>query len=278
MITVTLDIVTTAALLFVVATGLLVIFGVLKIINFAHGAFLTVGAYGALVTTAFGLNPWVSFPLAFVAGAVVGLLVERLVVRPLYDRPLDAILATWGLGIVMSQFITLGFGREIQFAQSPLSGTISILGETYSAYRLTTLAIAIAVGLGFAALIEGSRLGLSARAVIMNEDLARGLGIDTYRVRRITFVVGCGLAALAGALITPLSSVDPNMGVPWLINAFMLVMVAGSSFLSLALAALILGGAQVVVSSYFSPILGGMTIVLLSAVVLRLRPAGFGRD
>ena len=95
MVTATLDIVTTAALLFVVATGLLVIFGVLKIINFAHGAFLTVGAYGALVTTAFGLNPWLSFPLAFVTGAVVGLLVERLVVRPLYDRPLDAILATW---------------------------------------------------------------------------------------------------------------------------------------------------------------------------------------
>ena len=95
MMTVTLDIVTTAALLFVVATGLLVIFGVLKIINFAHGAFLTVGAYGALATTAFGLNPWLSFPLAFVTGAVVGLLVERLVVRPLYDRPLDAILATW---------------------------------------------------------------------------------------------------------------------------------------------------------------------------------------
>jgi urea transport system permease protein len=278
MMTVTLDIVTTAALLFVVATGLLVIFGVLKIINFAHGAFLTIGAYGALLTTALGLNPWLSFPLAFVTGAVVGLLVERLVVRPLYDRPLDAILATWGLGIVISQFITLGFGREIQFAQSPLSGTISILGEAYSAYRIVALAIAIAVGLGFAALIEGTRLGLSARAVIMNDDLARGLGIDTYRVRRMTFVVGCGLAALAGALITPLSSVDPNMGVPWLINAFMLVMVAGSSFLSLALAALILGGAQVVVSSYFSPILGGMTIVLLSAVVLRLRPAGFGRE
>ncbi len=277
MVTVTLDIVTTAALLFVVATGLLVIFGVLKIINFAHGAFLTIGAYGALVTTAFGLNPWLSFPLAFVIGAAVGLLVERMVVRPLYDRPLDAILATWGLGIVISQFITLGFGREIQFTQSPLSGTIAFLGETYSAYRLVALAIAIAVGLGFAALIEGTRLGLSARAVIMNDDLARGLGIDTYRVRRMTFVVGCGLAALAGALITPLSSVDPNMGVPWLINAFMLVMVAGSSFLSLALAALVLGGAQVVVSSYFSPILGGMTIVLLSAVVLRLRPAGFSR-
>jgi branched-chain amino acid transport system permease protein len=278
MTTVLLDIVTTAGVLFVVAMGLLVVFGVLKIINFAHGAFLTVGSYGALVTTTMGLNPWLSFPLAFITGSVVGLLIERLVVRPLYDRPLDAILATWGLGIVISQLITLGFGREVQFAQSPLSGTVAFLGDTYSAYRLTVLGIAVALGLGFAALIDGTRLGLSARAVIMNEDLARGLGIDTAGVRLVTFVIGCGLASLAGALITPLSSVDPNMGVPWLINAFMLVMVAGSSFLSLALAALILGGAQVMVSTYFSAILGGMTIVLLAAVVLRLRPAGFGRD
>src|ERR1700738_912393 len=110
MMTVTLDIVTTAALLFVVAMGLLVVFGVLKIINFAHGAFLTIGGYGALAATSLDLNPWLSFPLAFVTGAAVGLLVERLVVRPLYERPLDAILATWGLGIVISQLVTLGFG------------------------------------------------------------------------------------------------------------------------------------------------------------------------
>jgi urea transport system permease protein len=273
-----LDVATTAGMLFVVAMGLLVVFGVLKIINFAHGAFLTLGAYAGLVTTGLALSPWLSWPLAFLVGAVAGLLVERLIVRPLYARPLDAILATWGLGIVISQIITLVFGREVQFAASPLTGTVAILGETYSAYRLALLAVAVVLGLAFSGLIEGTRLGLSARAVIMNEDLARGLGIDTSRVRLLTFVIGCGLAALAGALITPLSSVDPNMGVPWLINAFMLVMVAGSSFASLALAALILGGAQVVVSSYLSPILGGMTIVVMAALVLRLRPAGFGRD
>lgn len=273
-----LDVATTAGVLFVVAMGLLVVFGVLKIINFAHGAFLTLGAYAGLATTSLALSPWLSWPLAFVVGAVAGLLVERLIVRPLYARPLDAILATWGLGIVISQIITLGFGREVQFAQSPLSGTVGILGETYSAYRLALLAVAVVLGLAFAGLIEGTRLGLSARAVIMNEDLARGLGIDTSRVRLVTFVIGCGLAALAGALITPLSSVDPNMGVPWLINAFMLVMVAGSSFATLALAALVLGGAQVAVSTYLSPILGGMTIVVMAALVLRLRPAGFGRD
>jgi branched-chain amino acid transport system permease protein len=276
--TLLLDVTTTAGLLFAVAMGLLVVFGVLKIINFAHGAFLTLGGYAALVTTQLGISPWLGWPLAFASGVVLGAVVERLVVRPLYARPLDAILATWGLGIVISQLITLWFGREVQFASSPLVGTVSVLGDTYSAYRLTLLGVAVVLGLAFAALIEGTRLGLSARAVIMNEDLARGLGIDTPRIRLITFVIGCGLAALAGALITPLSSVDPNMGVPWLINAFMLVMVAGASFLSLALASLILGGAQVVVSTFISPILGGMTIVLLAAVVLRLRPTGFARD
>jgi urea transport system permease protein len=273
-----LDVVTTAGVLFAVAMGLLVVFGVLKIINFAHGALLTLGAYAALVTTKLGISAWLAWPLAFVSGGALGLVVERLIVRPLYARPLDAILATWGLGIVISQVITLCFGREVQFARSPLSGTVAILGDTYSVYRLALLGVSMALGLLFAALIEGTRLGLSARAVIMNEDLARGLGIDTRRVRLLTFMIGCGLAALAGALITPLSSVDPNMGVPWLINAFMLVMVAGASFLSLALASLILGGAQVIVSTFVSPILGGMTIVLLAAVVLRLRPAGFGRD
>lgn len=278
MLALALDAVTTAGVLYVVATGLLVVFGVLKIINFAHGAFLTLGAYAALVTTNLGLDPWLALPLAFAVGGVLGVVVERLVVRPLYDRPLDAILATWGLGIVLGQLITLAFGREVQFAAAPLTGTTSILGETYSLYRLVLLLIAIAVGLGFSALIERTRLGLSARAVIMNEDLARGLGIDTRRVRLVTFALGSGLAALAGALITPLSSVDPNMGVPWLINAFMLVMVAGTSFASLALATLVLGSAQVLVASLVSPILGGMTIVVLAALVLRIRPKGFSLD
>src|ERR1700694_3939888 len=96
-----LDILTTAAILFIVAVGLLAIFGVLKIINFAHGAWLTIGAYCAVITARLGLNPWLALPLAFVTGALLGALAEYLIIRPLYRRPLDAILATWGLGIVI---------------------------------------------------------------------------------------------------------------------------------------------------------------------------------
>ncbi|WP_315757693.1 branched-chain amino acid ABC transporter permease [Bradyrhizobium sp. SZCCHNRI2007] len=277
MLTVALDAVTTAAMLFIIAAGLLIVFGVMKIINFAHAAFLTVGAYAALVGTQLNLPWFLILPLAFAAGAVCGGVTEVAIVRRLYKRPLDAILATWGLGIVLGQLITLMFGREVQFVQAPISGTIHLFGADYSAYRLVMIVAAIIVGLLFTALLNGTRLGLSTKAVIMNEMLAQGLGVDSSRVRLITFALGSGLAALSGALITPLSSVDPNMGVPWLIGAFMLVMVSGGSLLALAGSCAVLGTLQVLVSTFVNPILGGLTIAICAAIVLRIRPEGFAR-
>lgn len=272
-----LDAVTSSAVLFIVATGLLTIFGVLKIINFAHGAWLTVGGYCAVATTQMGLSPWFALPIAFVVGGVLGILTERFIVRPLYARPLDAILATWGLGIVIGQLITLIFGRDVQFTTTLIPGTVDVFGTSYSAYRLFALVAAIVLGLGFSFLMEGTRLGLSARAVIMNETLARILGLDTARIRTVTFMIGTGLAGLAGVLLTPLTSVDPNMGIAWLVGSFMLVMVAGQSFGALGVACLLLGGAQVIVSTYVSPILGGITVAVLAAFILRLSPKGFSR-
>ena len=272
-----LDIVTTASILFVVAAGLLIVFGVLKIINFAHGGFLTIGGYAALAVTELGWSPWLAAPAALVVGLVLGALVERLIVRPLYSRPLDAILATWGLSIVVVQLITVGFGRGTNFVQSPVQGAVALLGTSYSLYRLTMLLVAVVLGGAMTAILQGTRLGLAARAVIMNETLARSLGINSARVRFLTFSIGAGLAAMAGALITPLLSIDPLMGVPWLLNAFMLVMVSGTSLFSLALASLVLGGAQVVVSTYGNPVLGALSIVVLAAILLRIRPTGFAR-
>lgn len=272
-----LDVVTTAGILYVVALGLLIVYGVLKIINFAHGGFLTLGGYAALVVTGLGWSPWLAPPVALAAGLVLGAAVERVVVRPLYNRPLDAILATWGLSIVLVQLITVAFGRGVQFVPSPVTGAVPVLDSSYSLYRLAMLGVALLLGVAVALVLQGTRLGLAARAVIMNETLARGLGINSDLVRFVTFTAGAGLAALAGCLLTPLLSVDPLMGLPWLLNAFMLVMVSGTSLLALAMAALVLGGAQVAVSTYTSPVLGGLTIVVLAAVLLRLRPAGFAR-
>jgi len=111
----------------------------------------------------------------------------------------------------------------------------------------------------------------------MNEDLASGLGINSGRIRFATFSLGAGLGTLAGTLITPLSSVDPGMGLPWLISAFMLVMVSGHSMFSLMLTCVVFGACQVLVSTYASPVLGGLTISVLAALTLRIRPKGFAR-
>ena len=277
MATLILDILTTSSMLFIVAAGLMIILGVMKLINFAHGAFLTVGGYAAHVVTDAGFSPWLTAPAAAVVGFLLGIVVERVILRPLYSRPLDAILATWGLGIVISQVIVFTFGRGVQFAESPISGTAVIFATDYSAWRLILIAVAVVLGLLLTALLYFTRFGLHARAVIMNENLAQGLGIDSIRVRALTFGLGAALACAAGALITPLLSVDPNMGLPWLVNSFMLVLVSGVAIPGLALASLLLGGAQVLVSTFVSPIIGGITIVVLAAVILRIKPQGLSR-
>lgn len=266
-----LDVVTTAGLLYIVALGLLIVYGVLKIINLAHGAFLAVGAYAGVVTTGLGWNPWTALLLAFVIGVALAALVEWRVLRQLYARPLDTILATWGLNIIVVQLITLYFGREIRFAESAIGRAVSVGGATYSEYRLVLLLLAAVLGVAVWLVLQRTQIGIVARAVIMNEELAQALGINTRLVRFMTFCLGAGLAALAGALITPLVSVHPNLGVPWLINAFMLVLVAGVSLANLAVTALALGGAQVLVSSYGNPVLGSLTIVILAVVILRFR-------
>lgn len=272
-----LDLLTTAAMLFVVTAGLMMIFGVMKIVNFAHGALLTLGGYASYVVTQLKLDPWLSWPLSLVVGVVAGMGVEWLIVRPLYKRPLDAILATWGLGIVIGQAIVMAFGREVQFVDAPLAGTWSVGGVDYSAYRLLLVPVAIVLCLLLTALLNGTRFGIRTRAVIMNEELASGLGIHAGRVRFITFSLGAGLGTLAGTMITPLSSVDPNMGLPWLVSAFMLVMVSGHSMLSLLATCVVFGACQVLVSTYANPVLGGLTIAVLAAVTLRIRPKGFAR-
>lgn len=273
-----LDVVTSAAILYVVAAGLLIVFGVMKIINFAHGGFLTMGGYSVLAMSDLGLNALLALPVSFVFGAAVGMAVERLVVRPLYSRPLDAILATWGLGIVIGQIITLIYDRGVHLVQNPVSGAVLVLGESYSRYRIAMVVVAIVFGAALAAILQWTRLGLITRAVIMNEDLARGLGVNTGLIRFATFSLGAGLACLAGALITPISSVDPSLGISWLVNAFMLVLVSGASLVSLAVAAIVLGGAQVLISSYANPVYGSMAIVILAALLLRIRPQGFASD
>jgi len=278
MIAIVLDIVSSASILFIISSGLLIIFGVMKILNFAHAGIVAVGGYVALTITQLGWSPWLAAPAALIVGFVLGGIIERGIMRWLYARSLDAILAAWGLGMVLVQLITIAYGREIQFVETPLAGATTVLGESYSLYRLYLILVAILIGVALTALLKGTRLGLNTRAVIMNDALAQALGINSALVRFLSFSLGSALGAMSGALITPLSSVDPNMGFPWLVSAFMIVLLSGASLVSLAVSALVLGGAQVLVSTFVNPVAGGMTIAVLAAIILRIRPEGFAHE
>lgn len=272
-----LDGLTTGGLYFIVTLGLLVVFGMMKLINFSHGAFIALGAYTCALTTEWGLSPWLALVLAPLVAGVVAAIVEPLILRRLYGRPMDTLLATWGLNIIVVQLITLYFGRATQPIRTIDFGAVEVFGQSYSVYRLLFVPIAIMLGLGLFLILNRTRLGLVGRAVIMDEHLAQVVGINNTIVRFATFILGSALAGLAGALLAPIASVDPNIGVPWLFAALMISLLVGVSPLALGAACLVLGMLQVVVSSNWDPTIGTLTVPIAAVIILRFLPEGFVR-
>jgi urea transport system permease protein len=270
-----LNILTTGSVFFIVAVGLLIILSVMGVVNLAHGAFMTVGGYAAVIVSDQEWNPWWSLLLAPAAGFVLGLITERVLVRRLYGRPLDTILATWGLSIIVVQVLSDRFGRSSHFVEEIVSGDpIEFAGTFYSQDRAFIVIVAVCLSLGLTAALRYTNVGIIARAVILNPDLARVLGINTRKVNAITFACGSALAAFAGAVIVPMSSVDPNMGTPWVITAFMVVLGAGVSLPALWISGLVLAAAQVLATFYIAPVIGSLLVIALPIVLMRFYPEG----
>ena len=269
------NVVTAGSVFFAVSIGLLVVLSIMRVVNLAHGVFLTIGGYAAVVVSDHGWNPWLSLLLAPAAGFVFGLLTELILVRRLYGRPLDTILATWGLAIVITQVISDQFGRSAHFVSEAVSGDpLQLFGAYYSPYRLFTVVVAVTLGIALALVTHLTHIGTIARAVILNPELARALGINTGRVNALTFAVGSGLAAFAGAIIVPMSSVDPTMGTPWVITAFMVVLFAGLSLPALGISALVLAAGQVLATFYIAPVVGNLVVIALPILLMRFVPEG----
>lgn len=270
-----LNVLTTGGIFFTVSIGLLIVLSIMRVVNLAHGAFLTLGAYASFMVSESGLSPWFAFVFAPLVGFILGALTEILLVRRLYGRPLDTIMATWGLALVITQLISNFFGRSAHFVEEPISADpLEFAGLFYSQYRLFTLAVAITLGAALAAVVRYSQIGTIARAVILNPELAAALGINTARANTVTFAFGSSLAAFAGALIVPMSSVDPNMGTSWVITSFMVVLAAGISLSALCVSAVLLAAAQVLASFYLAPVAGNVAVVLFPILLMRFLPDG----
>jgi branched-chain amino acid transport system permease protein len=271
-----LNIITTGSIFFTVSLGLLIVLSIMRVVNLAHGAFLTLGGYTAVVLSDYGWNQWLVFALAPAVGFGIGLVTEILLMRRLYGRPLDTILATWGLALVMTQVFSELFGRSAHYVSEVISGDpLQIADVYYSQYRLFTLLVAVTIGVTLTLIVRYTHVGTIARAVILNPELAAALGMNTSRINAITFAIGSALAAFAGALIVPMSSVDPNMGTPWVITAFMVVLAAGISLPALWISALLLAAAQVLATFYIAPVMGSIVVIVLPILLMRLAPEGF---
>jgi branched-chain amino acid transport system permease protein/urea transport system permease protein len=270
-----LNALTLISILMLVALGLAIIFGLMNVINLAHGEFVTIGAYTLAFVQGLGGNYWLALLLAPLVGGLAGLIVERGIVQHLYTRPLATILATWGLSLVLQQSIQLLFGAAPQGVQSPIAGSVSILGASYPGYRLLLIALALGLVLACLAGFRLTRFGLDLRAVIQNRDVAEALGIDTRRVYATAFAIGAALAAIAGVLIAPLTVVIAQMGVNYLARSFFVVVLGGAgSIAGVAAGSAVVGGVETVLN-YHVPVTVSQALVLaLAIIIVRFRPQG----
>ena len=275
-----LNALTLISVLALVALGLAIIFGLMDIINLAHGELVTVGAYTVSLAQIFGgahdvAAFWVGLCVAPVVGATIGFAIEALIVRHLYLRPLDTLLATFGLSLVLQKGIEIGFGARPQIIRTPISGVWSVFGADYPAYRLFIIAMA-AVLIGLSAVVFArTRIGLDLRAMLQNRTMAEALGIDTKRVGRIAFCAGSALAATAGALVAPLASVEAHLGMFYIGKAFFVVIVGGiGSIIGTIAGSALIGGLETILSYRIDPSAASALSLVVAIVLIRMRPQG----
>lgn len=270
------------SILLLVALGLAIIYGSMGVINLAHGEFVMLGAYSTwLLQSAFGLPFLACLVLVFFMVAFAGWVVERGVVRFLYYRPLDTILATWGIGIILQQAVRLSAGAELRYVQTPeaLAGSIDLLGIAIPSYRLFILAVTAGLLLLTWFLVRHTEFGMKLRAITQNREMASCYGINSARVFSLTFAFGSGLAGLAGALVAPIKSVAPDMGTNFVVDAFMVVVVGGvGSLLGTVASSGILGGSTAGLAFLLNDTLAKALVFLAVVVLIRFRPQGLFVD
>ena len=269
-------------LLFLISSGLTLIFGVLGVINLAHGSLYMIGAYAAFVVARATGSLWIALPAALLGGVVLGSLLERFLFRYFYKREhLDQVLLTFALILLFEEGRSLLVGNDFYSVAIPGSLDFSIPiveGFSYAAYRFVVIGVCLALAAALFFWIERTKMGAIIRAAAERPDMIDALGIDPRRVHLTVFSVGTALALTAGALNAPLSSVYPNMGDNLLIISFVVVVIGGLGSISGAFWSALLIGMIDTMGKAYVPKVAGLAIYVLMAMVLLWRPTGlFGQ-
>ena len=278
------------SILLLVALGLAITYGAMGVINMAHGEMVMIGAYVTVMSGIWlGTNIFVAIPLAFVVTALLGLLIERIVVRRLYGRLLDTLLATWGIAILIQQAVRLEFGLSffgihieglgpgLQKVDVPamLQGTLSIGGAGINRYRTFIILVTAALALLTWFLVYRTSLGMQVRAIIRNPKMAAACGVDVTRVNALTCAFGSGLAGVAGVMMSGFKTVFPDMGTPMVVDGFLVVVMGGvGSLLGSVFSAGILGEINGLVAAATNDILARAVVFGVVIAIIVLRPKG----
>jgi urea transport system permease protein len=276
-----------ASVLFLAALGLAIIFGLMGVINLAQGELIMVGAYAAWFTqeairTALPalLDYYliIAIPISFMAAALVGLLMEVIVIRRLYDRPLMTLLATWAISLLLINTVRVTIGSQnLEFHQPYyVSGGFPLVGDfIMTSNRLFAIVVAICACVTVVVLLRRSLFGMNIRAVTQNRAMAGAAGIDTRRTDMMAFSLGSGLAGLAGLALSPLYNVNPGMGTGFIVDSFMVVVLGGvGSLIGAALAAIGIGQINVIVEPIYGAVAAKVFVLLLVIVFIQWRPEG----
>lgn len=263
------------ASLVIISAGLAVIFGMMKVINLAHGEFMMLGAYTTIGAINLGVNLWVAMLLiAPIAVGLVGMVLERLIIRRLYGRMVDTMLATWGLSLLLVGIVTSVAGNTTAGVSAPL-GSISIGDYSVSAYTLVIIAVAVVLALAILWVLLRTQWGLIARGTMQKPDIANALGISPSRVYSVTFAIGAALSGLAGGLLAPLTGVVPTMGAAFVAKAFITVIAGGPAILAgLVGASTLFGAINQLATFVTTPVFGEVALLVAAVVMLRLLPQG----
>lgn len=268
-----------AGILVIAASGLAIIFGVAGVINMAHGQFIMVGAYVAAYVDSLGGNMFMAMPLAFIVVAMLGLLVERGVIQWIYDRPLETLLATWGVGIIIEVVIKGIFGTLGQKVSWPdlLDGSIKIFSRPphFPYYRVFHIVLAILILLLTFYILYRTNFGLKVRAVRRNRAMSGCLGIDTARTDMLIFMYGSGLAGVAGAVIAPIKAATFDMGFPYAVSSYMVIVLGGvGNFLGIPTGGFLIGEGTTLLAHITNTVIGQMLVFVAIVIAIRVFPRG----
>ncbi len=264
-----------------IALGLTIIFGIMDIVNFAHGEYYMLGAFMGYTVMSVIPNFWIAVPVAVVSVAILGFFTEYVLFRRLYGRePIFHLLLTFGLGMMLREAAQLIWGGDTKRVEAPVAATIEFLGTVYPVYRLLILGIGIFVIMMIWYVLRHTAVGAKIRAVATDRTMAWALGIKVPLIYMAVFVGGVALAGFAGILMSPINFVYPNMGIDVILRAFIVVVIGGlGSIIGALVASLMIGEIEALASIWISPTIAETLVFIILIVTMIFRPSGlFGKS